>query len=203
MEQKWADPAALGNMTIGLLIFAQTFIMFGVVDPLTRIALIPWVVTAFPVLLIVVVIQFRTGDFVNGTCNGLLGVVLMGQNFVKGIIDLSFVLAGKTAPQGMVMGGYTVDAMAFITGGIILLAIGFLACFQSKWAAFSVFAVGIGFVCIGLANFGFSPVFGLIGVCGIMIIGLWLVYSGIAMTVNGAMQHTILPLGKPLLTPQS
>jgi hypothetical protein len=201
MEQKWADPGALGNLTIGLLIFAQAFLMFGVVDPLTRIALIPWVLTAFPVLLIVVVIQFRNGDFVMGTCNGLLGVVLMGQNFVKGIIDLCFVLADKTAPQGMIMGGFTVDAMSFTVGGLILLFVGFLAGFQSKWAALSVWAAGLGFIFIGLANFGLSQIFGLLGVIGLMIIALWLVYSGLAMLVNIAMQKEVLPMGKPMITP--
>jgi len=201
MDKKWADPSALGNMTIGLLILAQAFLLFGKVDPLTRIAVIPWILTAFPVLLIVVVIQYRIGDSVGAAANGLLGTVLLGQNFVKGMIDLAFVLSGKTPPAGLIMGGLAVDGMAFVIAGIILLFVGYLAGYGSKWTAFSIWAAAIGFILIAAAYFGFNPVLALIGVCGLMIVGLWLVYLGIAIMVNGALQKTLLPMGKPLYFP--
>ncbi|WP_292410815.1 hypothetical protein [Methanoculleus sp. UBA377] len=33
-----------------------------------------------------------------------------------------------------------------------------------------------------------------------MIVAAWLVYSGVALLVNSAVQKEILPLGKPLFT---
>ncbi|NLI92925.1 MAG: hypothetical protein GX434_12235 [Peptococcaceae bacterium] len=107
---------------------------------------IPWILAAFPVLLIVVTVQLRRGDLMGATVNGLLGCVLMGQNFVKGIIDLKFLLSGITPPQAMMMGGMLVDAVAFLIAGIVLLFMGFLAGFMSKLAAFCVWAAAIGFL---------------------------------------------------------
>jgi hypothetical protein len=198
--QSWADPSALGNMTIGLLIFCQAFMMFGKVDSLTIISVIPWVLTGFAVLLIVVVIQFRRGDIVNATANGLLGAVLMGQVFVKGIISLVLLSSGQQAPAAMVAGGYTVDAMAFITSGIILIFVGLLVGHATRWGALAVWAAAIGFLCLATSYFGFGSIFGLIGATGLMIVAAWLVYSGVALLVNSAVQKEILPLGKPLFT---
>ena len=77
---------SLGNLTIGLLIMALVPLMFGLVDPSTVILTLPWTIPAFPVLLIVVILQFREGDVVGATANGVLGAVLMGQNFVRGLL---------------------------------------------------------------------------------------------------------------------
>jgi len=196
--QNWADPSALANLTIGLLIFCQAFLMYGKVDPLTIIPVIPWVITGFVILIIVVVVQLRIGDFVGAAANGLLGAVLMGQNFVKGIISLEFVLHGKEVPAAMTAGGYTVDAMAFITAGIILIFIGRLAGYATRWGAIAVWAAAIGFLSLAAAYFGLGSNFAFIGVTGLMVIAAWLVYSGIAMLVNGALQKQILPMGKPI-----
>lgn len=199
MERKWADPTALGDLTIGLLIFAQTFFMLGVIDSACIISLIPWILAAYPVLLIVTVIQFRVGNFLGATSNGLLGAVLMGQNFVKGIIELLFVLNGKNVPEALTAGSHFVDAMAFIVGGVILLFVGYLVCFKSNIGAISTWCIGIGFIFIALNSFGFGEIFGLLGACGVLVVAAWLVYSGIGMTVNTVLNKTVFPMGKPLI----
>ncbi len=197
-EQKWGNPNALGDLTIGLLILAQAFLLFGKVDPLTKIAVVPWLSTGFAILLIVVVVQLRNGDFVGATASGLLGAVLLGHNFVRGIIDLVFLVSGKTPSQEIITGGYTVDGMAFLCSGIILLSMGYLLGHETKWGAFSVWAAALGFLSLAATNLGLGTIFGRIGVWGLMIMAVWLIYSGIASLVNGAMQEVVLPLGKPL-----
>jgi hypothetical protein len=198
VEQNWADTGPLGSLTIGLLIIAQTMILFGQGDPLTIVAMVPWILVAFPVLLIVVIIQFRRGDLMGGTANGLLGAVIFGQNLVKGLFDLVFFISGKVPPPGLVAGGLIVDALAFATGGLVLLVAGVLAGFGSKWAALSVWAAGLGFISYSVAMLGFGPIFGLFGGIGMMIVAAWLIYSGIAGLVNGTFCAPVLPLGKPL-----
>lgn len=197
-NQTWADPSALGNLIIGILILCQILMMLGKVDILTRITVVPWVLAAFPVLLIVVAIQFMRGDLMGATVNGLLGCVLMGQNFVKGIIDLIFLLKGMTPPQIMVIGGNSVDAVCYLLAGIILLFMGFLAGYMSKAAAISVWSAAVGFLCLSMFFFGYAgPLVAMIGTYGLVVIGVWCIYSGIAMLMNGMVQKQLLPLGRP------
>lgn len=199
--QNWADTGPLGSLTIGVLIIAQTMILFGKGDPLARIAMVPWVLVAFPILLIVVIIQLRRGDLVGGTANGLLGAVMFGQILVKGIFDLVFFVSGKIPPPGLIVGGLTIDALAYAAGGLVLLVVGVLAGFGSKWAALSVWAAGLGFISYSVVLLGGAPIFGLFGGVGMIIIAVWLIYSGLAGLVNGTLCAPVLPLGKPLFGP--
>lgn len=193
-ENKWASSIPLCNMTLGLLILAQAPIMYGIAGPTAIIQIVPWILTAYPVLIIAIIIQFKNGDFVEASANGILSGVLMGQNFVKGIIVLLFVSSGKEIPMEMTIAGAQIDAVAFLVGGIILLFLGWLSHFQSKMGAIGIFAGAIGFLSISIMNFGMGVIFGLIGGICLTILAVYLLYSGLALLLNGATKKTVLPL---------
>lgn len=108
MEQnRYASSAEACNLLLGLLIVAQFPIMFGAAGPNAVIQMITWGITAYPMIIITVVLMYRSGDIVGATSNAVLSVVLMGQNFVKGIMNLVYFVSGKEVPaelQGAVYG---------------------------------------------------------------------------------------------------
>ncbi|EHL08609.1 hypothetical protein HMPREF0322_00702 [Desulfitobacterium hafniense DP7] len=198
MVKSWADPSALGNICIGLLLLAQWGFFTGITGPATGIVLLPWLLTAIPVIFVIVFIQFHLGDFVGGTVNGLLGIVLMGQGAVKGIIALLFILYGKDMPPTYGADAGLTDALPLLCAFVVLLAAGFLSGLgQSKIQAICVWVAAVGFLLMALASLGINPVLGLVGGCCMLVIGLWLFYAGIALLLNGAAGKSLLPLGKP------
>ena len=195
MENKsFASSIPACNMVIALLIFAQIPIMFGKADPNAIIYALPWLLAAFPVILICIVLMFKNGEFVDATLNSLLSGVLMGQNFVRGIIALSMFNAGTAVTPELLMSSYAIDKWVYLVGGIILVFAGWLAHFGSKMAATGVWSGAIGFLALSAMYAGVGQVFGLVGGLGLVILGVYLLYSGIALLLNTAMQKTILPL---------
>ena len=195
----WCSPGALGNLTIGLLILALVPGMFDLVDPSTVIMTLPWTIPAFPVLLIVVVLQFREGDVVGATANGVLGAVLMGQNIVRGLLALGVVLTGHELPGAAVTGGLKVDGFVYLVGGIVLLTIGWLAAHAvSLPGGVAVSLGGAGFLCVSAASFGLGSAIGRTGSVGLTVIAVWLLYSGLAMLISSATGRPSLPIGRPL-----
>ena len=182
------------NMIIALLIFAQIPIMFGKASSDAIIYALPWLLAAFPVLLICIVLMFKNGEFVDATLNSILSGVLMGQNFVRGIIALTMLNAGSAASPERLMSSYAIDKWVYLAAGVILLFAGWLAHFQSKMAATGVGCGAVGFLALAALDAGFGQLFGLIGSIGLVILGVYLLYSGLAILLNTAMQKPVLPL---------
>lgn len=193
-DKKWASSIPACNLVIALLIFAQIPIMFGSAAANAIIYALPWILAAYPVILICIVIMYKNGDFVDATMNALLSGVLMGQNFVRGIIALVLLQSGTEVSMELMLSSFAIDKWVYIAGGIVLLAAGWLAHFQSKMAATGIWAGAIGFLSLAAVYSGFGDIFGLIGGVGLVVLGVYLFYSGIAMLLNGAMQKTVLPL---------
>ena len=194
MEKKFASSIPACNLIIALLIFAQIPIMFGIVDGSAIIYALPWLLAAFPVLLICIIFMFVNGDFVDATINAVLSGVLMGQNFVRGIIALTMYNAGVEASAELVMASYAIDMWVYLAGGIILVIAGWLCHFQSKMGAAGVWCGAAGFLSLAAMYAGFGQIFGLIGGIGMVILGIYLLYSGLALLVNTAMQASVFPL---------
>lgn len=191
---KWASSIPACNMVIALLIFAQIPIMFGQADSNAIIYALPWLLAAYPVILICVVIMYKNGDFVDATMNTILSGILMGQNFVRGIIALTFLASGKEASMELILSSYAIDKWVYLTSGIILFFAGWLAHFQSKMTAIGVWCGAIGFLSLAAMYAGIGDIFGLIGGIGLVVLGIYLLYSGLAMLLNMAMQKEVLPL---------
>lgn len=193
-NNKFASSIPACNLVIALLIFAQIPMMFGQVAGDAIIYALPWLLAAYPVILICVVIMFKNGDFVDATMNALLSGILMGQNFVRGIIALTLFVAGKEVSIELTLSSYVIDMWVYLAAGIILFSAGWLAHFKSKMAAVGIWAGATGFLALSAMYAGFGDIFGMIGGIGLVILGIYLLYSGLAMLINMAMQKDILPL---------
>ena len=192
-NNKFASTIPACNMIIALLIFAQIPIMFGLAPANAIIYAMPWILSAFPVLLICIVIMFKNGDFVDATINAVLSGVLMGQNFVRGIIALTMLNAGTQPAPDVLAASAAMDTWVYLAAGIILLVGGWLAHFKSKLTATGVWASAIGFLSLSAMYAGFGQFFGLIAGIGLVTLGVYLLYSGLAILVNTAMQKKVFP----------
>lgn len=193
-NNKFASTIPACNMIIALLIFAQIPIMFGLAPANAIIYAMPWILAAFPVLLICIVVMLKNGDFVDATINAVLSGVLMGQNFVRGIISLTMLNAGTQPTADILAASAAIDTWVYLAAGIILLVGGWLAHFNSKLSAVGVWASAIGFLSLSAMYAGFGQLFGLIGAIGLVTLGVYLLYSGLAILVNTAMQKKVFPL---------
>jgi hypothetical protein len=182
------------NLIIALLIFAQIPMMFGQADSNAIIYVLPWTLSAFPLILICVILMYVNGEFVDATMNALLSGVLMGQNFVRGVISLTMYNAGTAPTAEMLASSYKIDFWVYLVSGIILVTAGWLAHFNSKMAAAGIWAGGLGFLCLAATYAGLGSVFGLLGAVGLVILAIYLLYSGLALMLNTAMQKEVLPI---------
>lgn len=192
--KKYASTIPACGMIIAILIFAQIPIMFGQSDTNAIIYALPWLLSAFPVLLLCIAFMFKNGELVDGTINAVLSGVLMGQNFVRGIIALTMYNNGVKVTPELMMSSYAIDKWVYLAGGIILLFACWLAHFNSKMATLGILAGAIGFLALSAMYAGFSSVFGVVGAVGLVILGVYLLYSAIAVLINTAMEKTVLPV---------
>lgn len=156
----------LCNMTLGLLIIAQIPIMFGLIAGEQTIWLLPWVLCAYPVIIMCVIKMFRDGEMIDATVNGVLSAVLMGQNAVSSAIYLAYSSHGVAVPPEVLGGMALIYGLAFLAGACILLPVAFLAFRASKLAGVCIACAGIGFLSLfptywGIANLGLVAGIGL------------------------------------------
>lgn len=182
------------NMIIALLIFAQIPIMYGKAAPNAVIYAMPWLMSAFPIILICIVLMYKNGEFVDATMNAILSGVLMGQNFVRGIISLAMYSSGIEPSMELTMSSAAIDMWVYLVAGIILLTAGFLAFAQCKMAAIGIWAGGIGFLGLSGVYAGLGNAFGLIGATGLVVLAVYLLYAGLAIMINTAVSKAVLPL---------
>lgn len=192
-ENKCASAAEACNLLLGLLIVAQFPIMFGMVSGNAAIQIIPWVLTAYPMILITVVLMYKNGDIVGATCNAVLSVVLMGQNFVKGILSLIYFVTDKKVPIEFARDTALIDGCAYLAGAVMLVFIGWLAFMGCRIAGVCIWASATGFLGLTLMYFGILSMGGLIAGIGLNILAVWLIYSGIGGIVNKATGKQIFP----------
>ena len=192
-ENKCASAAEACNLLLGFLIVAQFPIMFGMVSGNAVIQIIPWVLTAYPMILITVVLMYKNGDIVGATCNAVLSVVLMGQNFVKGILSLIYFVTDKKVPIEFARDTALIDGCAYLVGAVMLVFIGWLAFVGCRIAGVCIWASATGFLGLTLMYFGILSMGGLIAGIGLNILAVWLIYSGIGGIVNKATGKQICP----------
>lgn len=193
-KNKYTSSAEACNLLLGLLIVAQFPIMFGMASASAVIQTIPWVFTAYPMIIITVVLMYKNGDIVGATCNAVLSVVLMGQNFVKGIMNLIYYVADKKVSLDFVRDAALIDGCAYLVGVVMLIFIGWLAYTGCKIGGLCIWAAAVGFLGLSLMYFDILPVGGLIGGIGLGILAIWLIYSGIGGVVNKATGTQMFPL---------
>jgi hypothetical protein len=200
-DKLWANVAPLTNITIGLMILTQWSMLTGTTGSYTSIALLPWLIPAFFLVFILVILEFKQGLFVDGTMNGLLGIVLMGQGIVKGILMLSGINNGVTLPEEYTIASAMVASVGFLIPVFLLLIAGFLAFMGfSRTMGFCVWLCALGFLGVAATNFTGNVIFAGLGGFGLIIMGLWLTYLGLAQMINEGTGKLILPIGKPAIS---
>lgn len=177
----YASTIPLCNLVLGLLIIAQIPIMFGLVGGEATIGIVPWVLCAYPVIIVCVVRMFKNGELVDATVNGVLSAVLMGQNAILGLIYLAFSASGQPMPEAVSAGIAMISGMAFLAGAVILIPVSWLAFHNSKVAGVCILCAGIGFLSLFAMYYGAGQLFGLVGAIGLTILAVYLLLSGIAM----------------------
>ena len=141
-------------------------------------------VLKYPAIIIAVIFMILDGQLLNATVNGVLSIVLMGQNFVKGIVHLAFAAQGALIDPELVAAMALIDGAAYLVGGIILVAVGALNFSQSKLAGICIWCAAAGFICLFGASYLGVAVFGLVGGIGLLILAIFLVYAGISELIG-------------------
>jgi hypothetical protein len=199
----WADPSAIGNLILGIFIILQAPFLLGLVDPITIIDIGIWAFAMVLVFYIAIVMQFHAGDLVGGTVNGVLGGVLIGGTAFKGIAAFFQMLNGVASPAALSAGTLMTDGATYVGVGVLLLCVGVLCGYLSRWFAAAIWIGAIGFLLCAAAMFGFGPMLAVYGGAFIEILGVWFLYMGIAQLMNGALQSQKLPVGGPLFHPSA
>jgi|GEM_PF-7119016 len=171
----------LCDMILGMLIIAQIPLMFGVVSGAATVGVIPWVLMAYPMIIVCVVLMFKNGELIDATINGVLSAVLMGQNAVTGTIYLVYTAAGQAIPAEVSAGMALISAFAYLVGAIILIPIGWLAFHGTKVGGTCILCAGVGFLALFFLYMGFGSLFGLIAAIGLQILAVYLLLTGISM----------------------
>jgi Predicted membrane protein len=203
MENKlWANVAPLTNITIGLMILTQWSMLTGKTGDYTSIALLPWLLPALILVFVLVILEFRQGLLIDATMNGLLGIVLMGQGVIKGLLMLNGINHGVTLPADYMIASAAVGAVGFLIPVFLLFIAGFLAFMGfSRTMGFCVWLCALGFLGVAITNFTGNVIFAGFGGFGLIVMGIWLTYLGLAQILNEGAGKTILPIGKPALAP--
>ncbi|MDO4532867.1 MAG: hypothetical protein Q4C36_04010 [Coriobacteriia bacterium] len=175
----------LCNMIVGLLIITQFPVMFGMISGEQTIWLLPWILCAYPMIIICVVKMFRDGAMMDATINGVLSVVLMGQNAISAAIWLAYSSQGTAVPPEVLGGMALINGVAFLAGACILLPFSYLLFKGNKIAGVCVACAGIGFLSLFPTYWGIANL-GLVAGIGLTILGVFL----------------LIPAGVLLLFPQ-
>lgn len=181
---KWATSVPTCNLLIAILIFAQIPMMFGQAGADAVIYTLPWVLAAYPVILICIIIMYKNGDFVDATMNAILSGVIMGQNFVRGIMALTLLAAGQEIAPELTASGFAIDAWVYLLTGIILMVAGWLAHFGSMLAGIGVWSGSVGFFALSAMYAGFGEICGFVSGIGLTILAVYFLYAGLVGLVN-------------------
>ncbi|MBE9513350.1 MAG: hypothetical protein IMY77_04805 [Chloroflexi bacterium] len=195
----WADPSPMGFISLAVGIFSMVPIFCGWVSPEAIMAALPWGMAAVIALIIVTIIEFRNRNPVGAFCFGAFGIIIAGALTINIIKGFTMFVTKSAAPVALVMGGMTVDAMAWLALAIAILFVGFVCGLRWRSFAIAVWIGDIGVWIISMVNFGvLSHAAGVVGGYFILLLGIYFLYIGIAEFINPAFRKTVLPLGGPL-----
>lgn len=179
-KKKSITTAPLCNLLVGLLIFIQAPILLGFAGQEATIGVLPWVLCAYPIIVIAVIFMIINGQLLDATVNGILSIVLLGQNFAKGLIWLSYTSSGSLPSADLQITMSLIDGLGFLVGSIVLAVVGALNFKSNKLAGICIWCCAIGFASLFLAFYSGIAVFALIGAAGLLILAVFLLYAGIA-----------------------
>lgn len=123
----------------------------------------------------------------------------VGGVALKAVQDLAMLATGTETPPSLEAGGLITNAMAWLAIGIVLIPIGFLAGYMTRFFAIFLWVATIGVFMIAAADFGVvGHAVASAGGYLVFILAIWFLYMGIGELVNGVLRRTVVPLGAPL-----
>jgi hypothetical protein len=179
-----ASAVPLCGLIVALLIFAQFPILFGMDTGTGSIWIFPWVLVSYPVLVYCIIKMFKDGQLADATINGVLSVILMGQNMGSAIIYLTYSANGMAVPPEVLAGMAHINGFAFLLGGCILLIPSIITFKESKVGGLCLFACTAALFFLFLMFFGFiSGPLTLVPGIGFGIIAVYLFYTSMKALV--------------------
>lgn len=188
-----ADPTPLGNIATGLVLLTLWPILFGLSDATAMVAVLPWALAAAPFILLTTVLAFRAGNLLGAVANGILSGVTLCQNAVWGLVALAYTAAGTAVPEAVSSVKGYMDGTAFLaSAGMLLCVCVIFAQLGNRPMALSMLVICTGFCCMGLSDLGVANLRLPAALCILCFAG-WMLYSGCAMLMHGALGRRVLP----------
>lgn len=188
-----ADPTPLGNIITGLVLFTLWPILFGLSDATAMAAVLPWALSACPLIFLTSVLAFRAGNVLGAVANGVLSGITLVQNGLWGAVVVAYTAAGREVPESIEAVKGLVDGAGFLAAAFMLLWISVaFVLLKNKPMAFFMGVICVGFVCMGTSDLGLVNLRFPAAVC-VMVFAGWMLYFGCAMLVYAALQKKLLP----------
>lgn len=196
----WANPAALGFVALAVGVFAMAPILCRWVSPAALPLTAPWSTISLVTLVIATIILFRNRNILVGTTFGVLGVLLGGGLALQAFQLTSFVTNNVGLSTEIVAAGTTIDSMVLMVIAVILIPTGYLAGRMSTPLAIVTWLASTGLWLKAAAGFiGPDAITAdIVGGYLILVQGIWFLYMGVALLVNGTLDKTAVPIGPPL-----
>jgi succinate-acetate transporter protein len=181
-QNDWANPGPWSLFGIAALTGCAGFFNAGLLPPTTAPLLVGIVVACILPQVLAGLINFKRGEILIGTLNGLFGTVA-----TIGVAATTWMLISAPKP-----GAITPEIMAvfwiilFIAMEIAAVGFGRMSWFLMLGIA----EVGASFLCLGLGKF-------VLGGWLLMIFAAFCLYLGAALLWAEVFQRPILPIGRP------
>jgi len=192
-EQKWVDPTPASLF----LVFVTALVLWAFYIGLMGLEAAPLIgalLFGFGILWFIAgVIDFRMGDLLGGTINGVFGALL---GIAPGI---SFLFIAYAGGQGIPVDPRVNGWLLFGTG-ICFAAFVIAAAKRLGLLSLTLLVLGAAFIIIGLTFAGLIGV-GILPVPGWMLFagGISMLYIASAIVINTSYAKPLLPLGGPLV----
>ena len=188
-----ADPTPLGNIATGLVLFTLWPVLFGLSDTTAMAAVLPWALSACPLILLTSVLAFKAGNVMGAVANGVLSGITLVQNGLWGAVVVAYTAAGRQVPESIEAVKGLVDGAGFLAAAFMLLwvSVAFVMLKNRPMALF-MGVICTGFVCMGISDLGLANLRLPAAVCVTLFAG-WMLYSGCAMLLHAVLQKKLLP----------
>jgi succinate-acetate transporter protein len=185
-KSNWFDPSAVGMFAVAIAVIPFSAFLLGWIPPQAIPTIIPLLIGTGTVTVIVGIIALARGDL------GGIPMLLFGMLFMV-TPGLSFLMSQGGLPNPQVMG------MVNIVGGIALIPVAVVLGVISWVPLVFICLVAVGVILSGCMLLGAPPILGFIGGLFVLIFGIHMLYTGIALILMQGLGRPVLPMGKPIV----
>lgn len=199
INDKWANPDAIGFLLCGFFILLSAPSLTGLVDHSANMAMLPVGLVILVSLLFVVLACYRNGDIFGAAMNTMMGVVLIGSVNLMGLQMFIMELFHMEKSPAWIEAGNIIDGLSFFIFGMTLFIGGYVIAYKLKFLALSFWIAGLGMMIISASFFGILPQYTFnYGGALVSQLSFVMLYAGFAILVNESTGRHIMPLGQSL-----